>query len=47
VRDVRSDLSALRDLVEKYQSRSTPTILVDDKVMIGFDQVRLEKLLSE
>jgi hypothetical protein len=44
---VRSDFSALTDLVEKYQSRSTPTIVVDDEVMMGFDPQRLEKLLSE
>jgi len=44
---VRADLSALTELVEKYQSRSTPTIVVDDKVMMGFDPERLEQLLSE
>jgi hypothetical protein len=44
---VRSDLGALTDLVEKYRSRSTPTIVVDDKVMMGFDPERLEQLLSE
>jgi hypothetical protein len=44
---VRADLSSLSELVEKYQSRSTPTIVVDDKVMMGFDPKRLEQLLSE
>jgi hypothetical protein len=44
---VRADLGALRDLVEKYQSRSTPTIIVDDRILIGFDPERFEKLLSE
>ena len=44
---MRADLSALTELVEKYQSRSTPTIVVDDEVMMGFDPKRLEQLLSE
>jgi glutaredoxin-like YruB-family protein len=46
-RDVRSDPNAGRELVEKYQSHSTPTIVVEEQVMIGFDPERLEKLLSE
>jgi hypothetical protein len=32
--------------VGKYKSRSTPTIVVGDEVMIGFDPERLEKMLS-
>jgi hypothetical protein len=44
---VRADFSAVRELVEKYQSRSTPTFVIDDEVMIGFDPERLERLLSE
>jgi len=46
VRDVTSDFSAVRELVEKYQSRSTPTIVVGDEVMIGFDPQRLEQILQ-
>jgi hypothetical protein len=46
VRDVASDYSAVRELVEKYQSRSTPTIVVGDEVMIGFDPQRLEQILQ-
>jgi hypothetical protein len=44
---VRADPNAVRDLVETYQSRSTPTIVVGEKVMIGFDPEQFEKLLSE
>jgi len=36
----------VRELVEKYQSRSTPTIIVGEQVMIGFDPQRLEKMLQ-
>jgi protein-disulfide isomerase len=33
--------------VRKYNSRSTPTIVVGDKVMIGFDPDKLEQMLAE
>lgn len=36
----------MRDLVYKYQSRSTPTLLVGDEVMIGFDPEQLERMLA-
>ena len=44
---MRSDEEAVRDLVEKYHSRSTPTIVIEGQVMIGFDPERLEQMLSE
>jgi hypothetical protein len=43
---VRADFSAARELVGKYNSRSTPTIVVGDQVMIGFDPDRLEQMLA-
>jgi glutaredoxin len=46
VRDVSCDYSAVRELVGKYQSRSTPTIVIGDQVMIGFDPQRLEQMLQ-
>lgn len=46
-RDVRSDPQAVRDLVEIYESRSTPTIIVGDEVMIGYDPDRLEQMLAD
>jgi glutaredoxin len=33
-------------LVGKYKSRSTPTLIIDDEVMIGFDPERLEQILA-
>ncbi|MBV8673438.1 MAG: NrdH-redoxin [Acidobacteriaceae bacterium] len=45
-RDVQADPTALRELIE-LNSRSTPTIVVDDEVMIGFDPNRLEEMLGE
>jgi len=44
-RDVQADPAALRELV-KLNSRSTPTIVVGDEVMIGFDPEHLESLLQ-
>ena len=40
------DPSAVRDLVETYQSRSTPTLVIGQEVMIGFDPERLDELLA-
>ena len=45
-RDVQADPVALRELVA-LNSRSTPTIVVGEEVMIGFDPERLELLLAE
>jgi glutaredoxin-like YruB-family protein len=44
-KDVQSDPAALRELV-RLNSRSTPTIVVGDEVMIGFDPDRLDSLLK-
>jgi hypothetical protein len=32
--------------VRTYNSRSTPTIVVGDKVMIGFDPAKLDEMLA-
>jgi protein-disulfide isomerase len=41
------DQQAIMELVRRYNSHSTPTIVVGDKVMVGFDPERLEKMLAE
>jgi len=46
VKDVSSDQQAVFELVRTYQSRSTPTIVVGDEVMIGFDPEQLDKMLA-
>jgi glutaredoxin len=46
LKDVSVDSSAVRELIAKYNSRSTPTIVVGEQVMIGFDPERLEQLLQ-
>ena len=40
------DPEALHELVETYQSRATPTLVIGDEVIIGFDRERIEKLLE-
>jgi hypothetical protein len=37
----------VRELVDKYKSHATPTIVVGEEIMVGFDPERLEKLLAE
>ena len=44
-KDVQADPAALRELLE-LNSSSTPTIVVGDEVMIGFEPNRLESLLK-
>jgi glutaredoxin len=45
-RDVTSDPQAVRDLIYKYRSRTTPTVVIGDEVIIGFDQQRIDELLA-
>jgi hypothetical protein len=47
VKDVSSDPAAVKELVVKYNSRSTPTIIVGEEVMIGFEPERLEQMLAK
>jgi hypothetical protein len=35
----------VRELVSTYHSRSTPTIVIGETVVIGFDRERLDQLL--
>jgi hypothetical protein len=46
VKDVSCDQQAIFELVRTYNSRSTPTIVVGDKIMIGFDPAKLDEMLA-
>jgi len=46
VKDVSVDQLAVFELVRKYNSRSTPTIIVGEQVMIGFDPDQLDQMLA-
>ena len=41
------DQQAVFELVGTYKSRATPTIVVGDQVMVGFDPDRLDKMLAQ
>jgi glutaredoxin len=45
-RSVESNEDIVRELKEKYNSRSTPTVVIDDEVVIGFDPERVDELLE-
>lgn len=45
--DVSQDQEALGRLLDDLGSRQTPTIVVDDQVLIGFDPDKLGQLLEE
>ena len=36
-KNIRQDPQALRELVEELNSRATPTLEVDGRVVVGFD----------
>ncbi len=46
-RDITVDADAVRELTEKYGSHSTPTLVIGDEVMIGFNPGRLDEILGE
>jgi hypothetical protein len=46
-RDVSVDEQAVEDLVHTYNSRSTPTLIIGEEVMIGFDPERLDELMRD
>jgi glutaredoxin len=46
VKDVSTDPVAVNELINQYHSRSTPTIVVDNEVIVGFDPERLDHLLA-
>jgi glutaredoxin len=45
-RNVSEDPSALQDLVEKYKSRGTPTIVIGNEVIIGFNRAKIDALIA-
>lgn len=44
-KNIRADPGAMRELVEDLNSRSTPTLVVDGQLVIGFDPVEYEAAL--
>jgi len=46
-RDITTDAAAVEELTAKYKSCSTPTLIIGDEVLIGFDPMRIEKILGQ
>jgi len=45
-RDISQDQSAAEEL-KKYGSHSTPTVVVGEHVLVGFNPKRLDQILGE
>lgn len=45
-KNVSADGEALRELVEVHKSRATPTLVIGDQVLIGFDPAKIEAAVS-
>jgi glutaredoxin len=38
---------AVRDLVHMYGSRTTPTTVIDEEIIVGFDPERLDRIFGD
>ncbi len=45
--DVSEDKIAVFTLVRKYKSQSTPTLVIGDQVLIGFEPEKIEAALKQ
>ena len=45
--DVSTDKVAVFQLVRTYKSQSTPTLVIGDQVLIGFEPEKIEAALNE
>ena len=45
--DVSTDKLAVFQLVRTYKSQSTPTLVIGDQVLIGFEPEKIEAVLNE
>ena len=41
------DPSALEELVRTYKSRGTPTLVIGNEVIIGFNRNRIDELIAQ
>lgn len=46
LKDIQKNPSAKKELINKYQSFSTPTIVIDDTIIRGFEIDELKKTLN-
>ena len=45
--NVAADRAKAKEMIEKSGQMGVPVILVDDKVVVGFNQMHLDELLSK
>jgi glutaredoxin-like YruB-family protein len=45
--DVAADKEAAREMIHKSGQMGVPVIFVDDKMMVGFNQAKLDELLAK
>ena len=46
-RSIDSGLAVAREMTQTYKSQSTPTVVIRDEVVIGYDPERLSQLLAQ
>lgn len=46
-RSIDTSMSVARELTHTYKSQSTPTVVIGDQVLIGYDPERLSQLLAQ
>ena len=44
--DVSKDQEAQKEMIEKSNQMGVPVIEIDDKIVVGFNQEKIEKLLK-
>ena len=44
--NIKENTAARNELINKHQSMSTPTIVIDGEVIIGFKKERIDELLE-
>lgn len=46
IKDIKKDAAAHKELTQKYNSFSTPTVIIGDMVITGFDLEKLKTALQ-
>jgi len=45
--DVAKDRDKAKEMVEKSRQMGVPVVIIDDEIVVGFNQSALDKLLAE
>jgi len=45
--DVSADAQGRKEMIDKSGQMAVPVIVIDDEIVIGFDQAKLEQLVKE